>query len=274
MSHRDELDFTNVDSMAASSRAVRSLDLIGAHPAVIELRGRAILSMGLSAGYSILDLGCGTGEVARQFAEKVGPTGKVVAIDRSEAMIAEAKLRTTSDATIIDFQTGDALALDLSDNAFHGAWSERLFQHLEAPERALSEMIRVTKPGGKIVVIDTDWETFVIDHPDRKLTKQISSTLCSAFRKASIGRSLISLFSKNGLENVIPFGAPVSGTELASFSEALGLSELLGAVVQNGLATADEVDAWFDYLREADKRKEFFFSVTMFGACGQNSYAK
>ena len=75
----------------------------------------------------------------------------------------------------LEYRLGDAQRLDLPDHAFDVARTERTFMHLEATERALAEMIRVSRPGGKVVVFDFDWDTLVVDHPDRASTRKFST---------------------------------------------------------------------------------------------------
>src|SRR5262249_49484871 len=60
---------------------------------------------------------------------------------------------------------GDGHALPFADGAFGGVRADRVVQHLAEPERALDELVRVTRPGGRVVVVDPDQETLVIHVP-------------------------------------------------------------------------------------------------------------
>jgi len=71
-------------------------------------------------------------------------------------MLVEARNQTRTNASI-EVRPGDATHLDLEETSIDGSWCERLFQHLTKPAAAMSELERVTRPGGRIVVIDTDW---------------------------------------------------------------------------------------------------------------------
>src|SRR5262245_50904623 len=106
--------------------------------------------------FRIQDVGCGTGETVRDLAQRVGGTGHVVGVDSSEAMIAVARLRGGGARLPIGLHLGDAYALPFPNQTFDRCLTEKLFAHLDRPERALAEMCRVTRPGGRVVVASAD----------------------------------------------------------------------------------------------------------------------
>ena len=59
--------------------------------------------------------------------------------------------------------TGDVSALDLPDDSFDGVWCERVLQHVDDADVAIGELIRVTRPGGRVCLIDTDWDSLAFD---------------------------------------------------------------------------------------------------------------
>ncbi len=104
----------------------------------------------LDPSWVVADIGCGTGEVAERLA---GAVGRVIAIDREAAMIAAAKKRLGSRRSI-EFRRGDVHELPARDGEFDAAIAMLLFHHLDEPRRALREIARCTKPGGRILVVD------------------------------------------------------------------------------------------------------------------------
>ena len=68
-----------------------------------------------------------------------------------------------------------------------------MFQHLEYPRQALRELVRVTRPDGRIVVFDTDWETLTVDADDIATTRAILQAKCDLLRHGWIGRQLAGL---------------------------------------------------------------------------------
>lgn len=104
----------------------------------------------LDPDWVVADIGCGTGEVAQRLAPSVG---RVVAIDREAAMI-DAARRRLSKATNTEVRRGDILALPARDAEFDAAIAMLLFHHIEDPSRAMTEIARCVKVGGRILVID------------------------------------------------------------------------------------------------------------------------
>ena len=101
-------------------------------------------------GQRILDVACGTGTVTRILADH-GAT--VTGLDFSHGMISEA-IERHGDHPNITFQQGDATQLPFEDNTFDATTVSFGIRNVQEPKRALAEMLRVTKPGGKILVCE------------------------------------------------------------------------------------------------------------------------
>ncbi|MEZ4571546.1 MAG: methyltransferase domain-containing protein [Thermomicrobiales bacterium] len=119
----------------------------------------------IKPGMAVLDAGCGTGDDARAMAGIVGASGHVVGLDTSTGILEVARARSEAIGIDVEFIQGDVTDLPFSDDTFDACRSERLLQHLESPVRGLQEMIRVTKPGGRIFLAEVDCDTLVVDVP-------------------------------------------------------------------------------------------------------------
>jgi SAM-dependent methyltransferase len=106
----------------------------------------------LRPGMSVLDVGCGSGAMTRGIAETVGPTGHVVGVDVSEALLAQA-VASHAGQVNLSFEVADVLGLGYRD-AFDLVASARMLQWLADPVGALASMVAAVKPGGKIAVLD------------------------------------------------------------------------------------------------------------------------
>ena len=124
-----------------------------------EWRRRATDLAELSPGGRALDVATGTGDLALELARRVGAGGEVVGVDFSERMLelardkAEERAASLGGAGVL-FETGNALALAYPDGAFDAAtvgFGARNFSDLD---RGLSEMARVVRPGGRVVVLE------------------------------------------------------------------------------------------------------------------------
>ena len=104
---------------------------------------------------SVLDVGCGTGEVALAIAARV-PGAKVVGIDASPEMIARARAKAAKSASRVEFQVAAIESLPFADDSFDVVTSSLMLHHLpvDLKRAGLAEVRRVLKPGGRFVAAD------------------------------------------------------------------------------------------------------------------------
>ncbi|MEV6303971.1 methyltransferase domain-containing protein [Actinoplanes sp. NPDC051861] len=160
---KERTPFADIDGLPPhmSEIVLDALAEMGRHPEIRRVRGAALGMLRPVPGQRLMDAGSGGGEVARQLAAEVGPRGEVVALDHSAAITAAAIGR--HDGSSVRYVTGDVGDLDLPDDYVDGVWCERVLQHVEDADRAIGELIRVTRPGGRICLIDTDWASLAFD---------------------------------------------------------------------------------------------------------------
>lgn len=133
-------------------RVAGDWDKIGSSFASGLARARAAASL-MPGGLVLADLGCGTGWAAR---ELVGNAARLVCIDRSPGMLAEARraLGDTARGTAIEYHEGELDALPLTDHSLDGAVAALVLHHLAAPDAALREALRVLRPGAALSVVE------------------------------------------------------------------------------------------------------------------------
>jgi SAM-dependent methyltransferase len=105
-------------------------------------------------GHEVLDVGSGTGSLAAAVAA-VAPSCRIVGIDRSEPYVAVARARLQSQR--IRFEVGDAQQLPFTDASFDRTLSLLIFNFIPDRDRALKEMVRVTRPGGTVAAAVWDY---------------------------------------------------------------------------------------------------------------------
>jgi ubiquinone/menaquinone biosynthesis C-methylase UbiE len=220
-------------------------------------------------GKKVLDVGTGTGVLTHALAPLLEPGGEVCGIDLSKIMIDEATQRASDLPGTFKFHKADAMSLPFADDEFDASMSSIVFQHLPDPAAALGEMVRVTKPGGTVSIIEQDWETFVIDCGDKEVTRRIMNFFCDHVPNGWIGRELYRIFCGAGLCNVhvIPANHVVCG-EPAVFLAPM-IRETLTQAEQAKVITQPEREAWemeFDARLEANT---VFAGFTMFRAIGR-----
>lgn len=135
-------EFTHQSRSFGTSPAMTSAQTLGA---LIELVPE-------DSAAEWIDVACGPGVVSRATASRVGA---VRGVDLTPAMIEEAARRAGEEGIDnVEFSVGDATALELADDSFDGAITRLSLHHIPAPGRVVSEMARVVRPGGWVLVSD------------------------------------------------------------------------------------------------------------------------
>jgi ubiquinone/menaquinone biosynthesis C-methylase UbiE len=259
----DVSSFGRVDAQSDPDYFIRFVDQANELPAVIQVEDVALAELRLRPGDRALDLGCGTGHDTRRLAEVVGPTGTVVGIDASEAMITVAQQRAEGSGLPVTFHVGDAMQLDLPTDSFDGVRCERLLLHVPDPAVVLDEMVRVTRPGGRIVVVDIDMDLLALDLPDvdRHFLRRAVHAMADAMATGQIGRQLPRRFREAKLGNVT-YRAAVLAFPYDFVSHVVaGL--LLGAVSAGSL-TAAESDTLVAAMERAERDGGLYTGLPFF----------
>ena len=171
----------------------------------------------------ILDVGAGNGSLSLLFAEM---GHDVVGIDISEGMLSVAKKKAKERGVDPDLRIGDAESLDFGDESYDAVVSRIVLWTLPNPEKAISEWMRVLKPGGRVYTFEIDssgrsksgWikrnlGLFLITLSERKnawkrsnYSKEVAEKLPLGFEKASsTAIKKVELFRKGGFEDVSVF---------------------------------------------------------------------
>jgi ubiquinone/menaquinone biosynthesis C-methylase UbiE len=260
-----------IDAQSEPGVFARFLELRGAQPHQQRLRRAFVALTGIGAGQRVLDVGCGTGVVTRDLARRVGPGGRVVGLDPSRAFIAEARRRTRAAGVggRCRFQAGDGTRLPFPDGSFDATVAVTVLLHVPASARILTEMIRVTRPGGRVAAMDQDLGTLVLDHPDRALTRRIVDGHADRFYADPwSGRSLARRFRAAGLRSVRGRAFVVVEPTYDEYVRSL-LVRRLERARHWRLCTAAEGTRWLAAADEAGPRGDFLVSMNFYAAVGR-----
>ncbi len=208
----------------------------------------------LRSGYDVLDVGCGPGTITCDLAERVAP-GRVVGIDRSEAVLGAARAEADERNVEVEFTAGDVYDLDFADGTFDVVHAHQVLQHLADPVAALREMRRVCRPGGVVAVRDADYGAFTWAPADERLSRWLGLYRLIARSNGAepdAGRHLKRWVLDAGFaETVVEAGASVwCFTDPGDRSWWGGLwadrmqsSDVAVQAIERRLGTADELEA-------------------------------
>jgi ubiquinone/menaquinone biosynthesis C-methylase UbiE len=246
------------------------LDTFSASEFVKTYKRQSYKLLELKDGMHVLDVGCGPGDDAQAMAQFVGSSGGVVGVDNDQRMLTEARRRAVGKEVVVEFCLCDAHQLSFGDKVFDCCHAERIFQHLANPRQALTEMVRVTKTGGCIGVIEPDWETLVIDAVDRDTTRKIAHFICDQIvRNGWIGRQLPNLFRACGLTKIGVVASAMPLTDFVLADQLWGLRRNAERAGKAGIVSASDIAEWIEYLENAGKTNHFWGAVTGFAVSGQ-----
>jgi ubiquinone/menaquinone biosynthesis C-methylase UbiE len=263
-------DWSMVDHTAKPEAYVGYLDAVHSQDAVRAYKEQTYALLELHPGDRVIEVGCGAGDDVLAMARFVGPSGRVVGVDASETMIEESRRRSSCLGLPVEFITGDAHRLDFADGSFDSARADRVFQHLEDPEKALAELIRVTKPGRRIVVIDPDWGALLVDGPDRETTKAVLDEIVASIRNPWMGRQLLGLFQRAGLADVTPIVRATLIPDFPLADHVFHLSETVNRLRTDGKVTSEAAQQWIRGLETAHVEHRFCCCLTAFTVFGRH----
>jgi len=128
---------------------------------------RIAISIGLGHGMTVTDVGCGLGYLGWTFREFYGETGTYIGLDCSENLLNDALAlsKEWSKDVLTEFIRASAYHVPLPDGYSDVTMCQTLLMHLEHPQDALEEMVRITRPGGAIMCMEPDNLSWMLSYP-------------------------------------------------------------------------------------------------------------
>jgi SAM-dependent methyltransferase len=254
--------FEQVDAAPDPRQWVSVLERLHAEPFYRAYKARVRDLLGPISDGRYLEVGAGTGADA----EALG--APAVALDSSLTMCQEARIRGLSSVV------GTADALPFASNTMDGCWADRTFQHLKEPMRALHEMVRVLRPGGRIVTVDPDYDTQVVEHPDQALARRVLRYRADhMLRNGTLAHRMAADFAEAGLETIQVETKTIVVRDPTQLDNVLGLRTWARSAAAAGYLTGADAERWEVLYDEVVERGTFLWSVTFFITSGDKPRA-
>ena len=246
--------FYNAEMATKQEQMARTRDMV---------RQRAEIMSVLSPapGEAILELGSGNGILVRELIDTVGPDGRVVGLDASDAILDMARHICPEG----EFLRGDAQNLPFKDETFDAVVTAQVLCFLEDVDRAISETYRVLKPDGRLVVLDTDWDTLIWQSDDPELMARVMNEYQAVYTNAHLPRSLPSRLVKAGFSKIDVESYVVLNTSFGENTYARQTAEFAKSIMESSVDfTPEEQSAWLVNQEELARSGEFFFSLNRY----------
>ena len=267
-------DFSRVETWdeQRTENWVKNLEMRAAGADQVRLRKEIIDIARLRAGQCAIEIGSGTGPLLRDMAPVVGPAGRVIGIEPQAglARFARQQIAVSRHAEIVEVRNERAIATTIAPCTADVCIAQTVLIHVPLPERAqtVEKMIELTRPGGRVISADQDAESWVIDHPDRALTRRIAAFYVEQrFTDGWWARKSRGVFMRTGLKNVESRAMVVMATDPASYEFEMAKLRA-NAAAQAGWVTAEEAARWWTELEARAAAGQFFTTLNFYVTCG------
>jgi SAM-dependent methyltransferase len=246
---------------------IGSLEARGRTAGYLGVVRRLIEEAELRPGETVLEVGCGTGVLDRWLARHTGRANHIIGIDISRYVLREATAlaRQAGLEGLVEFREGSAEALPFPENSFDVVMSSTVIQRVDA-DRMLREMVRITKPGGRVAVVGHahDMPRWVnLGLPD-ELKARVEAPGWAADRGHQLGcddASLYHRFHQAGLIQIKKF------PQFAAFDEQSRVQSLQGEILPT--LPPDAAQEWRAAVTQAEAAGTFFIATPFHCAVGK-----
>ncbi len=263
------IGFKNVDSTENKEAYFECLTLLDSLPYYQEYKKKSYELLNLYPGVTILDAGCGQGDDVFCMARLVLPNGHVTGLDASEAMIARAESNLLVAQLPVKFIKGDVKNLPFPDQSFMRCRIDRTLQHITEPKIAISELVRVLKPGGILLAYDNDWDTFSVTSGETTTNNFLQRLWCNSFASHTIGRELPDYFKAVDLTDVTIYPGMSVINDFSTADRVYNLRQTLEKATLTGLIKSTDGKKWIQGLLDMEAKASFAVVLSAYTVVGR-----
>jgi SAM-dependent methyltransferase len=186
-----------------------------------------------------------------------------IAVD-TEPMLAIARRRCDT-CPQVEFALADVTALPHADASFDIALATQVYEYVEDIDAALVELARVVRPGGRVLLVDTDWESAVWASSDNARMRRVLDTWNEHIPHPQLPRDLKRRMEQAGFTSVRVEIVPILNLAYDPQTYSVGMMEVIGSFAsgRNGLS-AQDISAWKADARAMGQRDGYFFSLNRY----------
>jgi ubiquinone/menaquinone biosynthesis C-methylase UbiE len=247
-----------------SEETGRKLEAAYLTPDVVAHRAYILRALDLQPGERVLDIGCGPGLLARDMAASVGHGGRLCGVDVSEDMLTMSRNRCANQPWT-EFRRADATQLPYPDDSFDAAVSIQVYEYVADIAAALAELCRVMRPGGRVLIMDTDFGSLVLHTEHKARMQRVLAAWDEHFVHAELPRTLSRQLRDAGFTVRHRDAIPIFNPEYRENVFARHILAIMASFVAGRQGVSrEEADAWLAEFVELDKQAKFFFSLNRY----------
>lgn len=242
----------------------RQIEAVYQTPDVIAQREKILAMLAPQQGETALDIGCGPGLTTQALALQVGASGKVIGVDIADPMLSIAK-RRCENLSQVSFEKCDILSMPYDTARFDIALATQVYEYVESIEESLVELARVVRKGGRVLLVDTDWESCVWASSDDARMRRVLETWNTHIPHPQLPRTLKKRLELAGFNDVQVDIVPILNLSYDPNTYSVGMMKVIGAFAagRNGLSKAD-IDEWYADAKTTGENDNYFFSLNRY----------
>jgi ubiquinone/menaquinone biosynthesis C-methylase UbiE len=246
--------------------ASASLEAVYLTPDVTTQREATLAALDPRPGDRAIDVGVGPGLLAADIAQAVGPDGHVTGIDVSTAMLDIARRRCAAAGAgdRVTLAHADATTLPLPDETCDLAVTTQVLEYVPDVDVALAELHRVLRPGGRLVIVDTDWDSLVWNSSNPDRMHRILNAWTRRFADPHLPRSLTPRLHRTGFTIINRDAHTILNPEYDPQTYSVTNTAIMARFVATQGIPPSEIEDWLNDLQQLGNEGRYFFSLTRY----------
>jgi ubiquinone/menaquinone biosynthesis C-methylase UbiE len=222
-------------------------------------RSTVLQTLSLRTDERVLEVGCGGGFYAVEAGRCVGPSGRVCAVDISADQIEAARARC-AELPWVECRIADATALPYRDAEFDAAYGNHVLEYVADLDRALAELRRVLRPGGRMLFVATHWSSLVWHSAEPERMRRLLTAWAAHAPYPDLPVILAPRLRQAGLRPLRQTPIPILNTSYNANSYSYWAARLIASFVAGRRALGDEdIAAWLAEFDELERQRAYFF---------------
>jgi ubiquinone/menaquinone biosynthesis C-methylase UbiE len=256
--HKEE----SMNTLSFTGEMARLQQAIAESHDLVVRRGTVLEALNLRTSERVLEVGCGGGYLTYEAAQFVGPTGRVCAIDVSPDQIAAAQQRC-AELTWVECRVADITSPPYGDAEFDAVFAVQVLEYLTDLDAGLRQIHRMLRPGGRLVIVATDWSSAVWHSENAPRMQRVLTAWAPHTPCRDLPSILAARLRRAGMQPLRQTAIPILNTSYnpACFSYWVARA-IRPFVVSRQSVTDQEAAEWLEELAKLDESAAYFFCLT------------